>query len=147
MSDLNRLTIVCRVGKAPELKHNGTGENMFASTAVHVVNNQFNGKEEVGHWFIVEFTGKQAENFCKYMQKGDKVLIDGCIKQRTYTAGDGTKKTFTFIKGFNFTAFKSFSQQQQPQQQPVEPVKAPKPVPQPTQYEAMPYDELTDISF
>jgi len=35
--------------------------------------------------------GKQAENLCNYMDKGNKIAIDGRLETSTYEKQDGTK--------------------------------------------------------
>lgn len=43
-------------------------------------------------FFNVEVWGKQAENCDKYLKKGNKVLVVGYIKTRSYEDKDGVKR-------------------------------------------------------
>lgn len=48
--------------------------------------------------------GKQAEILNQYAKKGDRLLVRGSLRTNTYTAQDGTNKSYMYIlvEGFNF---------------------------------------------
>ena len=71
---------------------NGTAvcEFSIANNHTYVSNNE--KKEEVSFISIVVW-GKMAENCGKYLSKGKGVIIEGRIKQQTWTTDDGQKRS------------------------------------------------------
>ena len=50
-------------------------------------------------FFTIICWNKLAENCLKYLTKGSKVLVEGKLQNRSYTANDGTIKYVTEILG------------------------------------------------
>ncbi|MEO2057538.1 MAG: single-stranded DNA-binding protein [Thermoleophilia bacterium] len=93
-ADLNRVTLIGRLTRDPELRHTRAGD-AIASLRVAV-----NGRarDEGGQWvdkpnfFDVSVFGRQAETVANYMAKGRRVGIDGRLQWREWEAQDGTKR-------------------------------------------------------
>ncbi len=82
-----KLTIVGNLGQDLELRHIEDGT---AVTNLSVaVNKKRNGQKSTT-WFRVSVFGISAENACKYLSKGSKVLVDGSnLRVNVYTTKDG----------------------------------------------------------
>jgi single-strand DNA-binding protein len=73
----NKVTLVGRVGKKPEIKDGSKG-NKFCRFTI-ACNSYQNGKENT-QWFNVICFGKSAESCCQYVDKGSLVLVEGKIQ-------------------------------------------------------------------
>jgi len=94
MSDINRVTLIGRLTREPELKHVGTGT---ACCKFSLANNRTytqNGerKEEVSFFNCVSW-GKQAEIVNQYCRQGQQVAIEGRLKSSTWQDKEGKTKT------------------------------------------------------
>lgn len=93
-ADLNRVTIIGRLTRDPELRHTRSGDPI-ASMRI-AVNSR--GRDEGGQWtdkpnfFDVTVFGRQAETVSNYMAKGRRIGIDGRLQWREWEAQDGTKR-------------------------------------------------------
>ncbi|MSO43978.1 MAG: single-stranded DNA-binding protein [Thermoleophilia bacterium] len=93
-SDLNRVTLVGRLTRDPEVRHLKSGDPV-ASMRV-AVNSR--GRGDDGQWtdkpnfFDVSVFGRQAETVSQYLSKGRRIGIDGRLSWREWEAPDGTKR-------------------------------------------------------
>lgn len=93
--DINRVTIVGRLTRDPELKHLPSGSPVL-EMGVAVNGRQQDGS---GNWvdkpnfFDVKVFGNQAEFLSQYLSKGRRVGIDGRLDWRSWEAQDGTKRS------------------------------------------------------
>ena len=93
--DINRVTLVGRLTRDPELRHLPSG------TAVLQLGLAVNGrqKDEAGNWvdkpnfFDVKVYGNQAEMLSQHLAKGRRIGIDGRLDWRSWEAQDGTKRS------------------------------------------------------
>jgi single-strand DNA-binding protein len=93
--DINRVTLVGRLTRDPELRHIPSG------TAVLELGLAVNGRQqdESGNWvdkpnfFDVKVYGRQAETLAQHLQKGRRVGIDGRLDWRSWEAQDGSKRS------------------------------------------------------
>ncbi len=93
--DINRVTLVGRLTRDPELRHIPSG------TAVLELGLAVNGRQqdEAGNWvdkpnfFDVKVYGRQAETLAQHLQKGRRIGIDGRLDWRSWEAQDGTKRS------------------------------------------------------
>jgi len=89
-SDLNRVMIIGRLVRDPELKYTPNGKEVCNfSVAV----NSWNGKEEVGNFFDCVIWGKRAENLTQYCKKGSVIGIEGRLQQRRWEDQNGNKRS------------------------------------------------------
>ncbi len=94
---MNRSILVGRITKDPELR---TTSNGIPTTTFSIaVNRPFSsqGGEREADFITIVAWRKQAENVCKYCNKGSLVGVDGRIQTRNYDAQDGTKRYVTEI--------------------------------------------------
>lgn len=93
-ADLNRVTLVGRLTRDPELRTTGSGDPVCSMRIA--VNGR--GRNDAGEWvdtpnfFDVSVWGRQAESCEKYLKKGSRVGVDGSLKWREWTAQDGGKR-------------------------------------------------------
>ena len=93
-ADLNRVTLIGRLTRDPELRHLRSGDAV-ASLRIAV-----NGRarDEGGQWvdkpnfFDVSVFGRQAETVANYMAKGRRIGIDGRLQWREWESQDGAKR-------------------------------------------------------
>lgn len=115
---LNKLQIIGRVGKDPELRTMQTGEAV-ASLAVATTEkwkdkNSGEMKEET-EWHKVSAFGRLAEIIGDYVKKGSLIYIEGKVKTRKYTDKDGVEKYSTEVKA---TEMKLLNGNQRDEQEP-----------------------------
>jgi len=93
-ADLNRVTLVGRLTRDPELRHTAGGEPICSMRLA--VNSR--SRDETGDWgdkanfFDVTLFGRRGETVVNYMSKGSRVGVDGRLSWREWQAQDGTKR-------------------------------------------------------
>ena len=93
-ADLNRVTLVGRLTRDPELRHTGGGDAICSMRVA--VSSRSRGDD--GQWgdkpnyFDVVVFGRQAETASNYLAKGRRIGIDGRLSWREWTAQDGGKR-------------------------------------------------------
>jgi single-strand DNA-binding protein len=93
--DINRVTIVGRLTRDPELAHLPSG------TAVLKLGVAVNGrqKDEAGNWadkpnfFDVKVFGNQADMLNQHLSKGRRIGVDGRLDWSSWEAQDGSKRS------------------------------------------------------
>jgi len=100
--DINRVTLVGRLTRDPELRHLPSG------TPVLQLGVACNGrqKDEAGSWtdkpnfFDVKIFGNQAEMLAQHLAKGRRIGIDGRLDWSSWEAQDGSKRSKVEIVAF-----------------------------------------------
>ncbi len=93
-ADLNRVTLVGRLTRDPELRHTQGGDPV-CSIRLAVSSRS---RDESGNWgdrsnyFDVTVFGRQAETASTYLAKGRRIGVDGRLSWREWQAQDGTKR-------------------------------------------------------
>ncbi|MCB0882271.1 MAG: single-stranded DNA-binding protein [Thermoleophilia bacterium] len=93
-ADLNRVTLVGRLTRDPELRHT-SGGNAICSIRLAVTSR---GRDEGGNWtdkpnyFDVTVFGRQAETASQYLAKGRRIGVDGRLQWREWDGQDGNKR-------------------------------------------------------
>lgn len=104
--NFNRIVVVGRLGKDPELKAlpNGTSVCDFSLATSRVwVDGSTKEKHEETEWHNVVFYGKPADIIAQYVKKGSILLVEGRVKTRSWEDKDSGKKMYrTEIIGENF---------------------------------------------
>lgn len=98
---MNFISIIGNLTIKPELKTSGETKYTRFSIAV----NSFSKGEKRTEYFDVVAFGNNAENICKYLDKGYTIPIAGHLHQDVYTSKEGKKvssiciylDTFTFV--------------------------------------------------
>ena len=93
-ADLNRVTLVGRLTRDPELRHTGGGDPI-CSIRLAVSSRS---RDESGNWgdksnfFDVTVFGRQAQTAADYLAKGRRIGVDGRLSWREWQAQDGSKR-------------------------------------------------------
>jgi single-strand DNA-binding protein len=93
--DINRVTLVGRLTRDPELRHLASG------TPVLQIGLAVNGRQrdDAGNWvdkpnfFDVKVFGNQAEMLSQNLAKGRRVGVDGRLDWSSWEAADGGKRS------------------------------------------------------
>lgn len=98
--DLNKVMIIGRLTRDPELRVIGNGTNvcqMGVATGYAYTNQQTGQKVEQTEFHNVVLWRKLGEVAAQYLKKGSKVFIEGRLQTRSWDAQDGSKKSRTEI--------------------------------------------------
>lgn len=93
-ADLNRVTLVGRLTRDPELRHTGGGTAVCSIRLAVSSRSQ----DDSGNWgdksnyFDITVFGRQAETASNYLAKGRRIGVDGRLSWREWTAQDGGKR-------------------------------------------------------
>ena len=93
--DINRVTIVGRLTRDPELRQLPTGTSVL-QLGVAVNGRQ---RDDAGNWtdkpnfFDVKVFGNQAEMLANNLSKGRRIGVDGRLDWSSWEAQDGTKRS------------------------------------------------------
>lgn len=105
MSGVNKVIIVGRLGKDPEVRHLESGASVanfsVATSEVYKDRNTGERKEQT-EWHNVVLWRGLAEVAEKYLNKGDMVYIEGKLRTRSWEK-DGVTRYTTEIVGDNMT--------------------------------------------
>lgn len=93
---MNRVVLVGRITKDPELKTIPNGSVVNFSLAVNRPYLSKSGEREADFVNCVTFN-KQAENLSRYIRKGGLLAVEGRLQTRTYTANDGSTRYVTEV--------------------------------------------------
>jgi single-strand DNA-binding protein len=105
---INKVLLVGRVGKDPEVRYLNRGEQervvvSFPLATSELVNDKKTGnKTELTEWHHIEMWDRNAENAAKILKKGRVVCIEGKIKSETWIDGNGIKRFSIKIRSSNF---------------------------------------------
>jgi single-strand DNA-binding protein len=100
--DINRVTLVGRLTRDPELRHLPSGSPVL-QMGLAVNGRQ---KDEGGNWidkpnfFDVKVFGNQAEMLAQHLSKGRRVGIDGRLDWSSWEAQDGSKRSKVEVVAF-----------------------------------------------
>ena len=99
MRSLNKVTLIGNVGNAPEINRfqGGAIVAKFSLATSEKYKNKAGEMVESTEWHNVEAWGKAAEIVEKYIQKGNKLYVEGKIKTDSWEK-DGERKYSTKIQ-------------------------------------------------
>jgi single-strand DNA-binding protein len=106
-SDINRVILIGRLTKSPELKATNNGGQLcrFSLASNRNIYNKQTGesRDEVGYFDCVAW-GKAGENIAKYLQKGRRICVEGNLRWSSWEGADGKKasKVEVNVEGFQF---------------------------------------------
>lgn len=118
MSGVNKVILIGNVGSTPEV-HYFDEDRCVAKISVATSENvktKSGGYEEQTQWHRVEVFGPAAKFIAKYIDKGDKLYVEGSLVYETYEK-DGETKYVTKVKSFKVEALSSISAQKEPAEQ------------------------------
>ncbi|MBI2484405.1 single-stranded DNA-binding protein [Candidatus Uhrbacteria bacterium] len=97
--DLNKVMIIGRVTKTPELRTTPSGQNVTSFNVA--TNRQYTDssgqKQEKAEFHSIVAWGKLAEICCQYLSKGRRVFIEGRLQTRDWVGQDGLRRYATEI--------------------------------------------------
>ena len=94
---MNRTCLVGRITAKPELSYTNSGVAVTKFTvAVNRNHTNAEGKREAD-FITVRAWRKQAENICKYLDKGSQVSVEGRLQSGSYPDKNGNKRYFTEV--------------------------------------------------
>jgi single-strand DNA-binding protein len=99
MSGINKVIIVGRLGKDPEVRQIGEG-NSVCKLALATSENWMDKsgtKQEKTEWHNVVVWGKLAEICGKYLSKGRQLYVEGRLQTRSWEDQQGQKRYTTEI--------------------------------------------------
>ncbi|WP_425389702.1 single-stranded DNA-binding protein [Ekhidna sp.] len=105
MSGVNKVILVGRLGKDPEVRHleNGaTVANFSMATSETYKDRQTGERREQTEWHNVVLWRGLAEVAEKYVKKGDMIYVEGKLKTRSWEK-DGVTRYTTEVVGDNMT--------------------------------------------
>jgi single-strand DNA-binding protein len=105
MSGVNKVILVGRLGKDPEVRNleNGATVANFTMATSEVYKDKITGeRKEITEWHNVVLWRGLAETASKYLHKGDQVYIEGKLRTRSWEKDNVTRYT-TEIVGDNMT--------------------------------------------
>src|SRR5690625_2898531 len=114
---LNRVVLVGRLTKDPELKYTASGVAVanFTIACNRPFKNQ-QGEQEADFINCVAWR-KPAENLANYMKKGGLIGVDGRIQTRSYDGQDGKRVYVTEVVAENIQFLESRNSSEKPKQQ------------------------------
>jgi single-strand DNA-binding protein len=103
MTSLNRVMLIGRLGKEPEIQHfdSGVVRASFSLATSEVYINKDGQKIEQTEWHNIVMWRKLAEIAEKYLVKGKLVYIEGKLKTRSWDDKEGNKRYVTEIDASN----------------------------------------------
>ncbi|MCY4380393.1 MAG: single-stranded DNA-binding protein [Proteobacteria bacterium] len=119
MASLNKVTIIGRLGKDPELRYT---QNQTPVCSLSVATTEYRGqgteKQEHTEWHRITVFGRQAENISKYLSKGSLAYYEGRLRTSSWEDQAGQKKYSTDIIANNvqFLGAKQYNGTSQPSQ-------------------------------
>jgi single-strand DNA-binding protein len=100
MSSVNKVIIVGRLGRDPEIRATSSGQQVanFSVATDESYKDKDGNKVERCEWHSVVVWGKQAEFCGNYLSKGRLVYVEGKLETRKWQDKDGADKYTTEIK-------------------------------------------------
>ncbi|MBO7126257.1 single-stranded DNA-binding protein [bacterium] len=94
MSGLNKVLLIGRLGRDPEIRYSSNNTpicNFSIATSDRI--RKGDSFEEKTEWHRIVVFGNQAENASKFLKKGSLIFVDGKIQSRSYQDKDGNERT------------------------------------------------------
>lgn len=117
---MNKVIILGRIGNDPELKvfDNGGQVCQFSVATDESYTNKQGERIKQTEWHNVVFSGKVAEVVHKYFKKGERILVEGKLRTRSWDSEQG-KKYMTEIVGRTFSFIETRKDNQTHTEQPT----------------------------
>ncbi len=99
--DLNRVTLIGRLARDPEVRTTTTGQTVATLTVVtnFTWTDQAGVKQERPEFHTCVFWRRLAEIAGQYLSKGRRVYVEGRLQTRDWVGQDGVKRYRTEIVG------------------------------------------------
>ncbi len=105
MSGINKVILIGRLGKEPEVRHLESGvtvANFSLATSETYKDRQTGEKREQTEWHNIVLWRGLADVAEKYVKKGDMIYIEGKLRTRSWEK-DGITRYATEVVGDNMT--------------------------------------------
>ncbi len=101
MSSVNKVFILGRLGKDPEIRYTADGKAVATfSVATSTVSKDASGnKQEHTEWHRLSAFNKAAEVIGKYVKKGDMIHIEGSLRTKKWDDNGVTKYATDIVVG------------------------------------------------
>mgnify|MGYP002626195233 CR=1 FL=1 len=95
MSDLNNLSLMGRVVRDAEMKVTASGVKVtvFSVATNRTRKDESGNYTDEGHFFPLAVYGNYAEKMLPRLKKGQRVVIEGFVRQDRWVTGDGQKRS------------------------------------------------------
>ena len=99
MSSLNKVMLIGRLGKDPEMRatSDGTSVANFSLATSEFYNDRSGTRQEKTEWHNIVAWRKLADLSKRFLVKGRQVYVEGRLQTREYTDRDGNKRKTTEI--------------------------------------------------
>lgn len=118
MAGVNKVLILGRLGKDPEIRYTSDGKAVASfSVATSTQSKDLAGnKTEYTEWHKISAFNNAAEAAGKYLKKGDRVFVEGSLRTRKWVDQHGAEKYSTEIVAgrLEFLGEKHFQNPQNP---------------------------------
>lgn len=94
MAGINKVILVGRLGKDPELRYSSSGK---AVASFSLATDSGFGESKKTEWHNIVVFDKTAENCSKYLKKGRMVYVEGRITYRKWQKDENTSVNITDI--------------------------------------------------
>ena len=97
---LNKVMLIGRLGKDPELKYaaNGTPVTSFTMATDESYTDREGNRVDKAEWHRVVVFSRQAENVANYLRKGSLAYVEGSLQTRDWEDQNGQKRYTTEVK-------------------------------------------------
>ena len=101
MSSLNKVMIIGRLGRDPEMRYTQAGKPVCSLNVAtdEGYTNDRGEKVDKTEWHKVVFWDRQAETCSQYLAKGSLVFVEGRLSTRKYQDQQGQDRYVTEIQG------------------------------------------------
>ena len=100
MSSLNKVHLIGRLGRDPEVKYLASGDavcNFSMATSESWKDKKTGEKKEATEWHNISMYGRLAEIAGEYLQKGSLIYVEGKLKTRKWQDRDGNDRYTTEV--------------------------------------------------
>jgi single-strand DNA-binding protein len=97
--DLNKVMLIGRITRQPELKTTTTGQNVvsFSIATNRTWKDKDGNKQERAEFHNLVAWGKLADICNQYLEKGKKIYVEGRLQTRDWEGQDGVKRYRTEV--------------------------------------------------
>ena len=113
---MNRVVLIGRLSRDPELRHTSSGMAV-CQINVAISRRVGAGRDPETDFINVVVWDKQAENVSKYLSKGRQVAVEGRIQTRSYDNNEGKRTYVTEVVANNVEFLGSASDNTAPRQE------------------------------
>ena len=115
MSGINKVILIGRLGKDPDIRTFETGvkKASFTMATSEIRKDKDGNRTELTEWHNIVCWRNLAENAEKYLTKGKQIYLEGKLRTRSWE-DNGVKHYITEIEASNFTMLGTKADNEQP---------------------------------